>query len=510
MDVLPSYVGFMGQDAPSGTQKPTTQWPVQKFMWNDYQVNPGDSVSYQVTAMLEQDENLDSLKEGPSSGWTPTQVVESAGNDGMYAYFNRGVLACQWIARNVKGDQAQSIQKAIATPNDKVRNFLSGHLREQLLGILNDTQKSGGQVYAALFELDDPELLSALVALEHRAHVILANGAVKRKGQDENAAAREKLKNAGVDVVDRMIAPEHLGHNKFLVICDTNGTPQAAWSGSTNWTMTGLCTQANNGILIRNPQVASVFRQQWTNLRVAGDGFPPSLFAANDQEKVLATGGSQLDVWFTSTKGQVDLKSAGEIIMNANRGILFLMFMPGPSNQSLLGYILKKKQQDPSLFLHGIINQDPSSTKTPVEFFHRGYHQTADFDVLLPYALPESFGYWTKEIPKLPKAHAIVHSKVIVIDPFTSHPVVMTGSHNFSPTASSKNDENLIMVENNSPLAAEYAVNVMTVYSHYRFAFFRSKLPSVQNWNGLSTNDQWQHGYFSGEKQDELNFWMGR
>src|SRR6267378_6846954 len=40
---------------------------------------------------------------------------------------------------------------------------------------------------------------------------------------------------------------------------------------------------------------------------------------------------------------------------------------------------------------------------------------------------------------------AIVHSKLIVVDPFTN-PVVVTGSHNFSGSASSKNDENFVII----------------------------------------------------------------
>ena len=65
--------------------------------------------------------------------------------------------------------------------------------------------------------------------------------------------------------------------------------------------------------------------------------------------------------------------------------------------------------------------------------------------------------------------HAIVHSKVLVIDPLSEDPVVVTGSHNFSASASGKNDESLVIVRGHKKLALAYAINVKSVYQHYRF-----------------------------------------
>jgi hypothetical protein len=87
-----------------------------------------------------------------------------------------------------------------------------------------------------------------------RAHIVLGNGSVKHKGDDGNADARDALRMC--DVRDRMTAPRALAHNKYLVLCDAHQTPQAVWTGSTNWTETGLCTQANNAVLIRNVALA--------------------------------------------------------------------------------------------------------------------------------------------------------------------------------------------------------------------------------------------------------------
>ena len=113
-------------------------------------------------------------------------------------------------------------------------------------------------------ELDDPELIAALLALGQRAHVILANGSKERiphtspaQYTDVNADSRAELAG-NVDLHPRMVVDNHLSHHKFAVIVQ-GGVAQRVWTGSTNWSKTGLCSQANNGLLIQSKRVADAF-----------------------------------------------------------------------------------------------------------------------------------------------------------------------------------------------------------------------------------------------------------
>jgi hypothetical protein len=128
------------------------------------------------------------------------------------------------------------LAKAITDPQDQIRWFLAGPARDKLVALLSAAVADKAHIYAALFELDDPELLTLLKALKKRAHIVLGNGSVKKKGQDENKDARDEL--SVCDLKDRMSAPRALAHNKFLVACDAGKQPQAVWTGSTNWTKT--------------------------------------------------------------------------------------------------------------------------------------------------------------------------------------------------------------------------------------------------------------------------------
>ncbi len=514
-ETVASWVGFAdGPDAPAGTRKPTTDWPIQKYLWSDFMVNPGDEVAYRVAPMVGP---ADSLKEakGQSSAWSPAVSIRSETAGRAACFFNRGLVASQWLARLLPQDQPSTkLATVIATPGDKIRNFLAGPIRDRLVSLLTDANAAKGHIYAALFELDDPELIPLLQAFRKRAHVVLGNGSVKHKGDDENGDARDAL--AVCDVKDRMSAPRALAHNKFLVVCGADKTPQAVWTGSTNWTETGLCTQANNALLVSNPALAQFYLDQWKALAAAGDESPPDLFEANATPRTPPRA-KGTTLWFTPLHGGLDLEQAGALIAGAKEGILFLMFNPGPRG-TLLNDIIELASPSspnfrPDLYIQGVVNQNPGTTKNPVILFNRGDRIDANADVVLPAAIPGTLKFWQKELLKLPRAHAMVHSKVVVIDPYGEHPVVMTGSHNMGPKASGVNDENLILIEGNGDLASQYAGNIMQIYSQYRWRASIQAQDGAPKWQGLADDDQWQirdaSQPYDKRRLRELDFWFG-
>jgi phosphatidylserine/phosphatidylglycerophosphate/cardiolipin synthase-like enzyme len=82
--------------------------------------------------------------------------------------------------------------------------------------------------------------------------------------------------------------------------------------------------------------------------------------------------------------------------------------------------------------------------------------------------------------------------------------VVITGSHNFSPSASQKNDENLVIIRGNKALAQAYAVHINGVYDGYSW---RAYLVGGGNAGHIyAPLDGWKAG---GARHQELGFWMG-
>ena len=531
-EVLKNYVGF--DPAPPGTAQPSTTWPFQRYLWWDYLagVSADAVVSYRVVPVMGPKGNL---KEAPeqASAWTDAAPVTEQRTPHISAYFNRGVVATQWVARaleNVPGSsQHAKMTKVIADPKNSLRQELAGHL---LIAMRKLLEEAAGPVYAALYELNDPELIAALTKLGKKANLVLANGAFSKKKPDENAEVRPELRSA-INLFDRLVSSGHFAHNKFLVFCDEDGKPRKVWTGSTNWTVTGLCTQANNGLLVEDDAVAAAFKDEWDRVHRAGNGFPSALVKANSQPKNFEVDGSKVSVWFAPTDEQEDLHQARALINAAQEGILFLMFNPGgfqddPERWTLLQSILNRHQPDAnpdydgSLYIHGVVNQpiprlaedptvsasqpgppaahelDPAAAVHPVVLFQRGDTAPlrASQEVLVPAAIKEKFANWVPELKQ--ESVAMVHSKVIVLDPFGKHPVVMTGSHNMGPKASAKNDDNLVIIENNPSLAQAYAVNIIAIYQNYQWRLYREQHTANVAWSHLEDEDTWQDGHLKG------------
>ncbi len=517
-----TFAPLEGEDAPEGASQPSTAWPIQRFIWTDLLARAGDrEVRYHAVPMIR------SARDGPltpdeanATAWSDPIDITAEASDELSAYFNRGVVATQAVARRLEGEQPwrRRLRSIIATPGDRTRAFLAGPVRSGLFALLDEVRMSKDQeVYAALFELDDPELLGYLRGLGSRAHVILANGT--GGGDDENGPARLTLLGSEVDVRNRMTG-SRLAHNKFLVVCDRPGRPARVWTGSTNWTMTGLCTQVNNGLLIDNADVATYYLEQWERLAAAGNDFPDALKDANTTRKqAQLADGASIATWFTPVHRDVDLDEARALIDAAQEGILFLMFNPGQSD-TLFDAIMARAHErsptfDPSLYVHGVMNQHPRASRSDSEFklVRHGEALDADPAVVLPGAIDRRFGHWERELSGY--NIVMVHSKLIVLDPFGDRPVVMTGSHNLGPHASEQNDDNLNIVSGAPRLAAAYATNVKAVYDAYRWRYLRSsRALAADKWDGPIDSADWQDVYFRDDdagaaRQRELRFWLG-
>ena len=508
MDIIPTWVGFEDESVEHGTQKPSTQWPIQRFLWTDYLVQNGDIVCYQAVPMIGSEKNMKASEELASlrTNWV------TVGTDGtqINAFFNRGIVASQWLSRRLDyippSEEKTKLRTIIATPNSTIRNFLAGEIRNEMLKILAAAKNSNSKIYASLFELNDPDLIDALKEIGSNANVVLANGSHKTDCPDVNSVSRTDLKeNSKVNVYDRIVTGNHLSHHKFLVICDSNDRPQKVWTGSTNWSVTGLCTQANNGILLESPEIASWFKNQWNMLRDAGSGYPSSLIDADSNSRSVRLGDNQITAWFTPLKGELDLQQARQFIKNAQQGILFLMFNPGPKG-TLLNDILD--MVDSGLFIHGVVNQDPGGKQPLLTLFNRGQQINPDADVIIPAAINDHLKYWEPELKNY--SIAMVHSKVIIVDPFGAKPVVMTGSHNMGPKASTSNDDNLVIIENSPSLASQYAVNIMSIYNQYKWRHNQLTQDKSQQWTGLVDKDDWQDYLLTGARLDEVQFWLGK
>ena len=172
----------------------------------------------------------------------------------------------------------------------------------------------------------------------------------------------------------------------------------------------------------------------------------------------------------------------------------------------MLDALLEAQAANPALFVRGAATDVNAIGDYSMDLFHRNGSVA---HVAAASAIKDDFAFWQKELLKLPGAHAVVHDKILVIDPFSENDcVVITGSHNLGYRASYNNDDNMLIIRGNRGVAAAYATHVLDVYDHYRW---RYTLQSTGNraWTGLSKTDKWQGKYFSTVIREEFSFFGG-
>jgi len=530
---LPNRIGFETDpdhgepvEDQEALTRPSTEWPFQRFSWTDHDADTGDTVSYRVIPVIRNTAGELELLTPQASDWSPFVTLGKNGAGKFQAFFNRGFVMSQFMARFLKekGLTLAEFKKRISNKEDMtIRNFLSGDLRKALIQQLKTARKDKTEVFAALFEMTDNELITELCALGTRAHVVLANGSIKKKDdetsaearrRDGNKAARARLVKAKVDVAlkDRFLSPGALGHNKFLVRMGKNGKPAAVWTGSTNWAPTGLCTQVNNGLLSTDRGIAQAYLDQWRRLRDEKSAFSSGFLDRNTTPTTVgddAEGKVRSVVWFTRTRKGADLDALRAEVQRARQGILFLMFMPGAAG---LFSTVAARSAEPDLYVRGVVSELPNGRgdedAVDVNLIDGAHHTTLHLDIVQPEGVKHPFANFAEEVTRKQflagVGHAIIHSKVVIIDPFSSDPTVITGSHNFSISASSKNDENFIIIKGDRPLAEAYAVNVLSAYAHYRFRAFLAQ--TDRPFNGLKDHDRWQAPMLRANRRD-LRFW---
>jgi hypothetical protein len=485
--------------------------PIRRCLWTDHSLAATDEVSYRVTAMKAGANGGFSLDPAGVSGWTAPSAPSGDAGEGLSAFFNRGTLMSQIVSRFVKGDVTEGslrqFKSNLENPGFPARRYLSGEARHEILTFLAEADRRGSQIYAAIYEIDDRELVEALKPFGERGHILIGNGSATKDW------VASELSDAGFEVRHRDLS--HAGrsspsvHNKFVVEVDSAANkPVRVLTGSTNWTTTGLCTQLNNVLIIERPVIADRYFQQWGKLVAAGDSLPAALKASNGKP----TTDGELTLFFAATKNEAEFAPVLELIKGAKQGCLFLMFTPGQS--PLLSELLDRAQED-AIYVRGVVSQVRESASGNIvevggEVVKSGAEPgTFHDDILLPAGVTaEDRPSWAEtefNVREMMSAHiiAIVHSKVIVIDPFSEACAVVTGSHNFSDAASQKNDENLVIIKGNQKLAQAYAVHINGVYDHYSWRVFLANGGNPdQIYKGL---DGWKP---NGARTRELDFWM--
>lgn len=593
-----TWVAFKGQRNPHWVPQDTGVWPVQKLSWRDLTLRkkrdgmtrrPDEvSVRYEIRPLGDLKPGLEAV---PSNGREFADVVQRdshgkpvLGADGkpvmvnVRAYegtprplaylaaatvtndvritrrrgpfestFTNGILAAQWL-RNVLNEDGvidkNELYEKITNPNDPHRKYLAG----DVIPLIRRLFQRPGEFFICLYELEDKELEELLIANASRIHVILANTGLgeDKKWDVRNSAARQHLVDAGADIQHRMFNNStHIGHNKFVVHVPPGGGPRSVFTGSTNWTSTGLAGQTNNALLVEDDAVAGLFLDYWQRMKADALTLPVPLSAemkdnqqsaafraANKTASTVTLASGSVEVWFSPNRPErrkptsktkptpvpPDLAEVYRRMRFAQEAILFLAFYPGQSGKDcIIGEAIQIGLNDPTLLVTGAVSSPQAMPN------YKPKKEDEDGEVEQEGESPATFDQGNVSIVRAARIDdrtllgdlgaeqltarggigAIIHDKVAVIDPRLPTCSVILGSHNLGFKASYSNDENMLIISGDQALAAAYAVHILDVYDHYRFRAIEMerKRKGQPGWSGfLETKDDWQKGYVNRTK----------
>ena len=508
--VLTSKVPFKGTTNPNWDDIPTTLAPIQKPQWKDFSAPRDRKLQYRFTPMTGTPDKLKPMKQLAVT--TNTVMLSSILDSCIQVEFNNGFLSTQWMKRNApklpNGDvNFAALLALLSDPTSKLAIQQGGYLLDLLMSAIKQARAEGGKVYLVLYELAHPALLDLIILNKDIVHIILSN-----TGPDDetNKAGRARLHAAGVDITDRFVAADEIGHNKYVIYVDKDGNMAYIIAGTTNWTVTGVTCQNNVGIKITDPLVAQLYMGEYGLLQADSKLTPVQGVTLRQRNAVqppviVLKNGARVQVFFApNTKAKSKPKNPHPLPVDRAYGEMMLrgaeemavgaFFIPGtPSyldgfrwlkaNKKLK--VLKVSVSAITALMKGDTLLARANGERPV--------------AVVANALNKSIGDEIAEFEKLPDAHAIIHLKVFGVDARHKNRWkvgVSIASHNGGDKASYQNDENSLFVWGHRGLAVATMVALFDIWDHYWFRTqidFNMKGDVFQGY--LATDDSWMDKY---------------
>ena len=417
----------------------STRWhPIQAFQWGDYTAKPGHSYTYSVSALV-------GTPQDPELGATVTVNVRTeVEDDGVHGvWFNRGVAGSQAFRRSFPDWVPQNPPDEA----DPAMVWLSRGLGEALLAFVGEALDGDWGLRGAFYEFTWGRALEAFAAARDRGvdvqlvvHGRDRDSATSTEDNDRTAdLAREAVQRHGIpDLVTWREAPNKsaLQHNKFLVLTH-KGRPVAVWTGSTNITLGAIYGHSNVGHLVRSREVAAQFDRYWRNLK---DGLPtPALRVVHENEPPVAA--------------TVPAPPGATFVPSPRQGLAALqwyaaLFDSATASAHITGaFGLNRAFLDRLSAVRAPITRTVLLEKLPPR--ERAVPRT-DSHVRIStgsHLAGGPLGQWAAERLTGFNSHVqYIHTKIVLVDPLSEHPTVITGSANYSDASTVSNEENTLVL----------------------------------------------------------------
>ncbi|MDY7078677.1 MAG: phospholipase D-like domain-containing protein, partial [Chloroflexota bacterium] len=329
------------------------------------------------------------------------------------------------ITETVSGNWINVYFTSPRYPDDDATHH--GGLDEELVAVIEQAQTSVDMV---AYDLDLDSVAGALIA----AH---QDGVQVRLVLESDTAGKVvgDLKQAGIPLVEDG-RDSGLMHNKFVIIDE-----QWVWTGSWNLTENGTYRNNNTAVLIASTALADNYTAEFEEMFEGQFGPTSPADTSNPRIAITVETGEgrerrvEVENYFSPEDGV-----AAEIIDEIEQAQSRIRFMAFTFTSELIANAMLERAQA-GIVVQGVIeDRNAESDYSQYDRLRRVVHDV----------LPDGNPY-------------IMHHKLIIIDDET----VILGSYNFTASAETRNDENLLIIHD-PEVAALFVAEFGRVYEQAR------------------------------------------
>ena len=469
----------------------TRRHPIQGFTWSDFSAKPEHNYAYEVVA----------LRGSPAHPIESERVQvavrtesESVPGSTHRVHFNRGAAASQEYTRRFGDKSPDQVGQAAF-------DWLSRGAAEAIKHFIERAVGPGWGLRVCAYEFTEEHVLQSLKdAWKRKADVQILYHA---KNDSTKTGDEKAIKKFGLSKIchKRNAKGLALSHNKVIVLTQ-GGAARAVLTGSTNFSEGGIYGHSNVVHICEDDAIAAKYLWLWNEL------------AKNEDKKVAApvvAGASPLPAHSDAAgtkpvfSPRTDLSALQRYAQEAKNGpgALFMTFAFGMhelfqdayrNGKSKLRYALMEKMSGPT--------KTPAQKKANEQKIIALRKLEPNKFAIGAQILEGAFGHWLAErLTGLNVNVRYLHTKYMLVDPLGPHPLVVSGSANFSEASTTDNDENMLVIRGDTRVADIYLGEFMRLYRHFAFRDWLASQPksdkNVQaEVSHLDEKDQWWKRYF--------------
>lgn len=301
-------------------------------------------------------------------------------------------------------------------PTSSLSSQKTGGVDQPLAAAIDSAKLS---VDVAIYSLSLNSIRDALL----RAHDRGVQVRMVMESENMERADAQRLKDAGIPILgDRR---EGLMHNKFVIIDGSE-----VWVGGMNYTDSGAYDDHNVMMRIRSIKMAENFIREFEEMYV-DDKFGDNTRADTPNPRVTMDG-TPVDVYFSPDDGVQAILV--DILAEAQESIYFMAFS---FTADALGDTIRERAES-GVTVAGVMDEEQVQSNIGTEY---DSFRQAGLDVYIDGNSGQ------------------MHHKVMIVD----ESIVIVGSYNFTNSAETRNDENLLVIYDEQ-IAAQFLEEFKRVY----------------------------------------------